>query len=114
VRGDHLNVIELNENRDLFTRHGLHLNRKGKELLAIQTASVIKDLLSKKKSSDPIHMKWKEDVLRAPQSRYRRKVTELRGINKDSIGDDKQGTNEQGTGDSKSSEPSESMPKRVR
>jgi hypothetical protein len=45
---DHLNVIELHENRDLFTRHGLHLNRTGKELLAIQIASVIKDLLIKK------------------------------------------------------------------
>jgi hypothetical protein len=82
--------------------------------LAIEIATVIMDLLSKKKS-DPIHMKWKEEeVLRSPQSRYGEKVTQLRGINKDSIGEDKQGTNEQGTGNSKSSEHTESMPKQVR
>jgi hypothetical protein len=60
-------------------------------------------------------MKWKEEeVLRSPQSRYGEKVTELRGINKHSIGEDKQGTNEQGTGDSKTSQHMGSMPKRVR
>jgi lysophospholipase L1-like esterase len=110
---DHLNVIELDENWGFFTRHGLHLNGKGNELLGIKIASVIKDLLSKKKS-DRIPMKWKEEeVLRSPQSRYGEKVTELRGINKDSIGEDKQGTNEQGTVDSKSSQHMESVPIRV-
>jgi hypothetical protein len=36
------------ENWDVFTRQGSHINRKGKELLATKIASVIKDLLNKK------------------------------------------------------------------
>jgi hypothetical protein len=40
--------------RDLFTRHGLHLNTKGKEQLALKVAQMIKNLLIRN-----IALKWK-------------------------------------------------------
>jgi lysophospholipase L1-like esterase len=54
-------VIEVDSRRDLFTRHGLHLNSKGKEQIAKKTVKVITTMLNKKKS-DPIMMKEKEDL----------------------------------------------------
>jgi hypothetical protein len=35
-------LIKLDSNRDLFTKHGLHLNKKGKELAAKKIISTIK------------------------------------------------------------------------
>jgi hypothetical protein len=52
-------VIEVDPNRDLFTRHGLHINSKGKEQMAKKIVKAIKVMLNKKKS-DPIMMKDKK------------------------------------------------------
>jgi RNase H-fold protein (predicted Holliday junction resolvase) len=52
-------VIEVDSNRDLFTRHGLHMNSKGKEQTARQIVKTIWVMLNEKKS-DPIIMKDKE------------------------------------------------------
>jgi hypothetical protein len=46
--------------RDHFTQHGLHLNRKGKEQAA-KTVSSIKEIFKLEK--DPIKMRWKEQKL---------------------------------------------------
>jgi hypothetical protein len=40
----------LDSNRDLFTKHGLHLNNKGKELAAKKIVSTVKDMLHKKQN----------------------------------------------------------------
>ena len=53
-------VIEVESNRDLFTRHGLHVNSKGKEQIAGKTVKTIKVILNEKKSA-PIMMKDRED-----------------------------------------------------
>jgi len=53
-------VIEVDSNRDLFTRHGLHMNSKGKEQIAGKIVKTIKAVLHEKKSV-PIMMKDKED-----------------------------------------------------
>jgi len=48
-------VIEVESNRDLFTRHGLHMNAKGKEHMAKKIGEEIKVMLTQRKS-DPIRM----------------------------------------------------------
>ena len=54
-------VIEVDSNTDLFTRHGLHINSKGKEQIAKKIVKMIKAMLNKKKS-DPIMMKDEEEL----------------------------------------------------
>jgi hypothetical protein len=44
--------------RDLYTRHGLHLNAKGKEQTAQKVALMIKDFLSVRKVK-PTALEWK-------------------------------------------------------
>jgi hypothetical protein len=58
---DNMCVLEVDTNRDLFTRHSLHMNLKGKEHMAKKTAMAIQGVLNEKKSY-PIPMKNKEDL----------------------------------------------------
>jgi hypothetical protein len=44
-------LIKLDSNRDLFTKHGLHMNNKGKELAAKKIVSSIKYKLNKKQKN---------------------------------------------------------------
>ena len=53
---DNTRIIEVDSNRELFTRHGLHMNSKGKEQIARKIAQTIKVMLNEKKS-DPVMMK---------------------------------------------------------
>ena len=56
-------VLEVDMERDLFTRHGLHMNRKGKEHIAYKITKMIKVMLNKIKST-PIKSKYKDDLVR--------------------------------------------------
>ena len=58
---DNTCVLEVNTDRDLFTKHGLHMNLKGKEQIACKIVKTIKAMLNEKKSV-PIRMKYKEDL----------------------------------------------------
>ena len=58
---DNTCVLEVDTNRDLFTRHGLHMNPKGKEQIACKIVKAIKAMLNEKKSV-PIKMNYKEDL----------------------------------------------------
>jgi lysophospholipase L1-like esterase len=51
----HASTVEVTSNRELFTKHGLHLNRKGKEQAAKPIASAIKEIF-KLQEKDPIKM----------------------------------------------------------
>jgi citrate lyase gamma subunit len=55
-------LIEVNLERDQFTRYGLHLNSKVKDQSAKKTVNTVKDILNKKKV-DPVTMKWKEEYV---------------------------------------------------
>jgi hypothetical protein len=57
---DNACVIDVDTDRDLFTRHGLHLNLKGKEKTASTIMKTIKTMLNKGKSVHT-HMKKAED-----------------------------------------------------
>jgi hypothetical protein len=48
----------LNYNREYFTKHGMHLNRRGKRLVAKQLASEIWNL-SAAEEMPPISLRWK-------------------------------------------------------
>jgi hypothetical protein len=54
-----LSVINVDLDRELYTRHGLHLNLNGKEQRVNKVISVIKDLFHVNKVI-PLAMKWKE------------------------------------------------------
>jgi hypothetical protein len=53
-------VLEMDTDRDLYARHGLHMNLKGKERIACKIIKTIKVILTEKKTV-PIKMKYKED-----------------------------------------------------
>ena len=69
---DNTCVLKVDTDRDLFTRHGLHMNLKGKEHVAYKIINTIKVMVNRKKSV-PIKMKYnvrannesEGDILRA-------------------------------------------------
>jgi len=56
-------VLEMDTERDLFTKHGLHMNLKGKEHIAYKITKTIKVMLNKVKSA-PIERKYTDDLER--------------------------------------------------
>ena len=60
-QADNACVIEVDPNRNLFTRHGLHMNWKGKEQMARIIARTIKNVLTNDKRN-PIKMKDRENA----------------------------------------------------
>ena len=57
---DNTCVLEVDKERELFTRHGLHMNLKGKEHVAYKITRVIKAILKREKSV-LITLKYKGD-----------------------------------------------------
>jgi hypothetical protein len=62
-------IVKLHENvrrlkveaqREHFTRHGQHLNNKGKELVSLELSNLVKQCL-KKETLAPLQMQWKEE-----------------------------------------------------
>jgi hypothetical protein len=53
-------TVEVTVDSDNFTKHGLHLNRKGEEQAAKIIASSLKEIFKLQKK-DPIKMSWKEE-----------------------------------------------------
>ena len=70
-------TVEVTSDRDHFTKHCLHLNRKGKEQAAKTIESSLKGIFKLQKK-DPIKMSWKEEQ-------------ELEGANTESSNVDKDG-----------------------
>ena len=65
-------ILEIDSNRDLFTKHGLHLNSKGKDQIAEKIAQTIKVRLNRK-MNEPIILKDRE-VLRTSNKDTERMV----------------------------------------
>jgi hypothetical protein len=53
-------TVKVTSDRDYFTKHGLHLNRRGKEQTAKTIANSIKEIFKLHKK-DPIRMSWKTE-----------------------------------------------------
>jgi hypothetical protein len=60
---EHTTFIKSDIDRELFTKHGLHLNNKGKEMVTKKIIPTIKHLLYKK-TEEPISMTWKQDKVK--------------------------------------------------
>lgn len=58
-RFNNVEMIEVTSERELYTKHGQHLNSRGKETMANKIALSIENVLKRK--VDPINMKWQED-----------------------------------------------------
>jgi hypothetical protein len=58
----HVSIVEVSSNTDHYTKHGLHLNKYGKEELAKQIAVQINSAKGLAKSVDiPIPLQWNEN-----------------------------------------------------
>jgi lysophospholipase L1-like esterase len=57
---DNFHMLEVENCRELYTNHGMHLNRKGKEVMVGKIEKVIRDILNVQKSAQ-IGMKWREE-----------------------------------------------------
>ena len=59
----HVSLVEISSNWRLYTRHGLHLNRFGKEWLAKHIALQIELLVNLSRKVRPIiNLQWKEEL----------------------------------------------------
>ena len=59
----HVNILETDLDRKLFTRHGMHLNKRGKEWLSKSIATQISKLVINKDRDAPnIALKWKDEL----------------------------------------------------
>ena len=59
-RYNHTEVIDMGSEREHYTKHGLHMNKKGKEYIARKTADNIKTLFANQKLA-PITLEWNEN-----------------------------------------------------
>ena len=62
-----VDMIDVGKDRNLFTKHGQHMNSVGKECMASKIASTIRCVLNKK--VEPISGKWYTDN-KTPKSPY--------------------------------------------
>jgi predicted phosphodiesterase len=67
---DHTVLQQTDSSRELFTEHGLHMNKKGKKQkqAAEKIAAIIKHILHDK-IKEPICLTWKEDVVNKSQEK---------------------------------------------
>jgi hypothetical protein len=63
--------------RELYTKYGLHLNDKGKELVARKLIPTTKHMLYKK-NKGPIGMTWKQVKVKTSQGKHNNLETEKR------------------------------------
>jgi hypothetical protein len=60
----HVTLVDTNLDRKLFTRHGMHLNKRGKEWLAKLLATQISRLvINKVRVAPKIALKWKDELV---------------------------------------------------
>jgi hypothetical protein len=63
----HVKILEVSNNREVFTRHGMHLNREGKRQIVRQMAREIRQITADKVNST-ISLDWKWKIKKKPYS----------------------------------------------
>jgi lysophospholipase L1-like esterase len=59
-----LTLVKATSERNLFTRHGLHVNVRGKEVMSKKLAVIIHEIVDECNKNDAIPMIWKDDSLK--------------------------------------------------
>jgi xylose isomerase len=57
---ENMKFLEVKLQKEYFTKHGQHLNNSGKELVSLELAKLVEQLVNKKKTAS-IEIQWKED-----------------------------------------------------
>jgi hypothetical protein len=73
----YVRLLEVDQSRQFFTKHGLHLNGIGKELLSKQIVSLMYSILTAK-AHPPIMLDWHEEQcssVLSPQSKSAKEIT---------------------------------------
>jgi RNase H-fold protein (predicted Holliday junction resolvase) len=65
---NHTVLQQTDSSRELFTKHGLHMNKKGKKQTAEKIAASVKHILQDK-IKEPICLTWKEDIVNKSQEK---------------------------------------------
>ena len=65
---NNVHILEVDTDREFYTRHGLHMNQAGKEQVAYKIMNTIKTILSEKKSI-PIKMVDKDALTKEPEKK---------------------------------------------
>jgi len=59
---EYVKILDSEVPRDHFTRHGLHMNTVGKELMAQRITDHFRKPLLLRKKTHPIILKWRQDL----------------------------------------------------
>jgi len=65
-RYNHTEVMDVSANRDHYSKHGLHMNKTGKDWLTSKTTDIINKLFANQKLT-PITLDWKESSVKKNQ-----------------------------------------------
>jgi hypothetical protein len=74
---EHTALIMVDIDRELYTKHGLHLNDRGRELVARKIIPTIKHMLYKK-TEEPISITWKQAKVKTSQRKHNNLESEKR------------------------------------
>jgi hypothetical protein len=58
---DYAQMVNVNRQREQFTTHGMHINRKRKDVTARYLATIIHSIFIKRLCYFPLILKWRED-----------------------------------------------------
>jgi hypothetical protein len=58
---DYAQMVNVNLQREQFATHGMHINRKGRDITARYLATVIHNIFIKRHCDSPVTLKWREN-----------------------------------------------------
>jgi hypothetical protein len=76
---EHVSVVKLGLGRESCTRHGQHLNNRGKEKAALKIAQVVTTILHEQRN-EPISLHWKNDLEEMKSQALREGRTKIKNI----------------------------------
>jgi hypothetical protein len=82
---EHVKIIDSELQRKYFTKHGMHMNTAGKEIMAQRIAEHIRETLSMRKTST-ITLQWKQDMVKRTALTWKHDT----GTSVDETADDRQ------------------------